>query len=315
MRLALCNEVLRDRDFAAQCTYAAALGYDALEVAPFTLGDDPLALSPSRRADIRRAASDAGIAISGLHWLLVKPEGLSVTSPDPTVRARTIDAMRSLVALCAELGGRYLVHGSPAQRRTPPGVDAATARAWIAQALAAGAQAAREAGVVYLLEPLPRDETDQVNTLDEAIALVREVDSPALATMLDTKSAALAESVSAVELLQRWLPSGLIRHVQLNDRNRRGPGQGDNRFAPVLAALIASGYTGDIAIEPFDYVPDGSGSAARAAGYVRGLLEALAVVVPAEAGTQGLRNEETLDSRPPITALGGRLRGNDAGGK
>jgi D-psicose/D-tagatose/L-ribulose 3-epimerase len=168
------------------------------------------------------------------------------------------------------------------------------------------AQAAREAGVVYLLEPLPRDETDQVNTLDEAIALIRKVNSPALATMLDTKSAALAESVSAVELLQRWLPSGVIRHVQLNDRNRRGPGQGNDRFAPVLEALVAGGYAGDIAIEPFDYVPDASGCAARAAGYVRGLLEAVAVVVPAKAGTQCLYNEETLDSR---------LRGNDAGGK
>ena len=275
MRLALCNEVLRDRDFAAQCAYAAALGYDALEVAPFTLSDNPLALSSARRADVRRAAGDAGIAISGLHWLLVKPEGLSITSPDPSIRLRTIEAIRSLVTLCADLGGRYLVHGSPAQRRTPPGVDAATARAWIAEALDAAARAARAAGVVYLIEPLPRDETDQVNTLDEAIALVREVDSPALATMLDTKSAALAESASAVELLQRWLPSGLIRHVQLNDRNRRGPGQGDDRFAPMLAALITAGYAGDVSIEPFDYVPDAPGCAARAAGYVRGLLEAL----------------------------------------
>ena len=116
MRLALCNEVLRDRDFAAQCVYAAVLGYDALEVAPFTLADDPLTLAPSKRAEIRRAAADAGIAISGLHWLLVKPDGLSVTSADPCVRARTIAAMRELVDLCAELGGRYLVHGSPAQR-------------------------------------------------------------------------------------------------------------------------------------------------------------------------------------------------------
>lgn len=289
MRLALCNEVLRDREFPAQCEYAAALGYDALEVAPFTLGDDPIALAPSRRADVRRAASDAGIAISGLHWLLVKPEGLSITSPDAGVRARTIDAMRSLVVLCAELGGRYLVHGSPAQRKTPPGVSAATARGWIAESLHAAAQAAREAGVVYLLEPLPADETDQVNTLDEAIALVREIDSPALATMLDTKSAALAESASAVELLRRWLPSKLLRHVQLNDRNRRGPGQGRDRFAPVLAALIEGGYAGDLAIEPFDYVPDAAACAARAAGYVRGLLELLDPVAGASAAPRMAR--------------------------
>jgi D-psicose/D-tagatose/L-ribulose 3-epimerase len=275
MRLALCNEVLRDRDFAAQCDHAAALGYDALEVAPFTLDDDPLTLSSSRVAQVRRSASDAGIAISGLHWLLVKPDGLSVTSPEREVRTRTINAMRSLVALCAELGGRYLVHGSPAQRNTPPGVDAGTARGWIAEALHEAAQAAERAEVVYLLEPLPRDETDQVNTLDEAVALVRAVNSPALATMLDTKSAALAESLSSTELAQRWLPSGHIRHVQLNDRNRRGPGQGGDTFAPLLRTLLAGGYDGDIAVEPFDYFPDASACAARAAGYVRGLIEAL----------------------------------------
>ena len=275
MRLALCNEVLRERDFAAQCAFAAAVGYDGLEVAPFTLADDPLALPPAQVSAVRRAAADAGIAITGLHWLLVKPDGLSITSPDAAVRARTIDAIRRIVDLCAALGGRYLVHGSPVQRRTPEGVDRARARAWIAEALAAAARAAQDAGVLYLIEPLPRDETDQVNTLDEAVALVREVDSPALATMLDAKSAALSESEDGAALLRRWLPTGMIRHVQLNDRNRRGPGQGSDRIAPIVAALVDGGYDGDVAIEPFEYVPDGPACAARAAGYVRGLLEAL----------------------------------------
>jgi sugar phosphate isomerase/epimerase len=276
MRLVLCNEVLRDRDFASQCAYAAALGYDALEVAPFTLGDDPLSLPASRIVGARRAAADAGIAISGLHWLLVRPaSGLSVTSADKAVRQRTIDAMRRLVALCAELGGRYLVHGSPSQRNTPPGVAPATATGWIAEALQAAAQAASDAGVTYLIEPLPPDETDQVNTLDQAVAIVRQVASHALLTMLDTKSVALAESESVVALLRRWLPTGLIGHVQLNDRNRRGPGQGDDRFAELVATLVDGHYRGDVAVEPFDYVPDGAGSAARAAGYIRGLLEAI----------------------------------------
>jgi D-psicose/D-tagatose/L-ribulose 3-epimerase len=275
MRLALCNEVLRDREFGEQCEYAAALGYDAVEVAPFTLADDPLQLTPERRAQIRRAASDAGIAISGLHWLLLKPDGLSVTSSDATVRRQTIDAMRALVALCADLGGRYLVHGSPLQRRTPAGVDVSTAADWIADALDVASRAAVDANVLYLIEPLPRDETDQITTLEEAIALVRRVDSPALATMLDTKSAALAESSTPEALVRKWLPTGFIRHVQLNDRNRRAPGQGADRFTPVLRALIEGSYDGDIAIEPFEYAPDASACAARAAGYIRGILEAL----------------------------------------
>jgi sugar phosphate isomerase/epimerase len=275
MRLALCNEVLRERAFAGQCAYAAALGYDGLEVAPFTLGEAAPRLSAAEVAAIRRAASDAGIAITGLHWLLVQPAGLSLTSDDERVRAATLDVMRRLVWLCAELGGRYLVHGSPVQRRTPEGGDAATARARIVDALASVADDAARARVNYLLEPLPRDETDQVNTIAEAAAIVREIGSPALGTMLDAKSAALSESATAAELVATWLPMGLLRHVQLNDRNRRAPGQGSDRFAPVLAALVAGGYAGDVAIEPFDYRPDPGGCAAFAAGYVRGLLESL----------------------------------------
>jgi sugar phosphate isomerase/epimerase len=275
MRIALCNEVLPNRDFAAQCAYAAALGYDGLEVAPFTLAVDPLSIDAKARAAIRRAASDAGIAITGLHWLLVAPKGLSITSPDDAVRARTIDAMRALVGLCADVGGRYLVHGSPAQRRIPAGESRETAWKRARDAFAAAAAEARRHGVTYLVEPLPRDETDLINTIDEALAIVRDVGSPSLATMLDTKSAALSEKQPVADVAARGVAEAIIAHVQLNDRNRRGPGQGGDRFAPVLAALVAAGYEGDIAIEPFEYVPDGPACAARAIGYVRGLLEAL----------------------------------------
>ena len=63
MRISLCNEVVRDLDFAAQCALAAALGYDGLEVAPFTLdAEAPHLLPASRRAELRRAAADAGTA-------------------------------------------------------------------------------------------------------------------------------------------------------------------------------------------------------------------------------------------------------------
>jgi D-psicose/D-tagatose/L-ribulose 3-epimerase len=67
----------------------------------------------------------------------------------------------------------------------------------------------------------------------------------------------------------------MIRHIHVNDRNRRGPGQGSDCFAPVFAALRRLDYRGTVGVEPFDYVPDGPGSAARAIGYVRGILEAL----------------------------------------
>jgi D-psicose/D-tagatose/L-ribulose 3-epimerase len=104
---------------------------------------------------------------------------------------------------------------------------------------------------------------------------VKEVGHRGFRTMVDTSAAGAAESEPVAAVLDRWLPSGLIAHVQVNDRNRRGPGEGDDRFGPVFATLHRHGYDGVVAVEPFVYEPDGAACAARAIGYVRGVLDGL----------------------------------------
>jgi D-psicose/D-tagatose/L-ribulose 3-epimerase len=275
VKLALCNEVLQPMPFARQCEYAAQLGYDGLEVAPFTLGEPPEFLDTAARVAVRRAAADAGVRIYGLHWLLVVPRGLSITSPDAGVRTQTIDMIRRAIDLCADLGGAYLVHGSPAQRMIPPGDTYAIALTRAMECWTAAAAAARAAGVTYCIEALARAETDFVNTIAEAAAIVDSIGQPSLKTMLDCCAASQSETEPIPALLDRWMPSGHIAHVQVNDRNRRGPGEGDVAFAPILAALRRNGYDGVVAVEPFHYVPDGPACAARAAGYLRGILQSL----------------------------------------
>ena len=174
--------------------------------------------------------------MSGLHWLLVAPAGLSITSADAAVRARTVDVMRRLVELCAELGGNYLVHGSPAQRRLEGDGAAADAAARGEEAWAAIAGDAAKAGVVYCIEPLAAPEADFVNTVAEAAAIVRRIANPALRTMIDTSAAGIVEKEPVADVVRRWMPTGLVAHVQFNDRNRRGPGEGTDKFAPVVRA-------------------------------------------------------------------------------
>ena len=275
MRIALCNEVIAPMPFPKQCEYAAKLGYDGLEIAPYTLSDEPHRLGAAQLAAARAAAQDAGIAVTGLHWLLLKPAGLSISARDDATRRRTVDVMLALIDQCAELGGRYLVHGSPHQRRVDPGDTRAAALARAQECFAAVAERAQKAGVTYCIEPLSAEQTPLINTLEEAARVVQEINSPSIKTMLDCSSAGRMEKEPLGALVERWLPPGLIAHVQVNDRNRRGPGQGEQHFAPLFAALKKHGYGGDVAVEPFDYVPDGPGAAARAIGYVRGILEAL----------------------------------------
>ena len=275
MRIALCNEVIAPMPFPRQCEYAAKLGYDGLEIAPYTFSEEPHRLGKAQLAAARSAAEDAGIAITGLHWLLLKPPGLSISTRDAAVRMKTLEVMLALVDQCAELGGRYLVHGSPHQRRIDSGDTRAAALGRAQEAFATVAERAEKAGVLYCIEPLSSDQTPLVNTLEEAAALVDAIGSRAVRSMLDCSAAGRMETAPLAALVDKWLPRGMIAHVQVNDRNRRGPGQGEQRFAPLLAALVRHGYAGDIAVEPFDYVPDGPGAAARAIGYIRGILEAL----------------------------------------
>jgi len=275
MRIALCNEVIAPMPFPAQCEYAAKLGYDGLELAPYTLSEEPHRMGAAQIAATRSAAEAAGVAITGLHWLLVKPKGLSISTRDDAVRRRTLDVMLAFVDQCAELGGRYLVHGSPHQRRVDPGDTRAAALARAQACFAAVAERAQKAGVVYCVEPLSPEQTPLINTLNEASTIVQAIGKHSLKSMLDCSAAARTEAEPLAALVEQWLPKGLIAHVQVNDRNRRGPGQGEQKFAPLFAALKRHGYAGDVAVEPFDYVPDGPGAAARAIGYIRGIIEAL----------------------------------------
>ncbi|HUG61232.1 MAG TPA: sugar phosphate isomerase/epimerase family protein [Methylomirabilota bacterium] len=271
-RLSLCNEVLRDRAFAEQCRIAATLGYDGLEIAPFTLSDDPRRISPADVDRLRTTAAEHGIAITGLHWLLVSPPGLSITDADPNVRRETAAVIAALIGLCRDLGGTVLVHGSPQQRVLPDAGSArAAARGFALDQLARAGDLAAGAGVTYCIEPLA--EANFVRTVDEAIEILDEIDGTGLATMLDTSAAGQAESEPVAEVLDRALAAGRIAHVQINAVNRKAPGQGPERLAEVFGVLDRHGYDRTVAVEPFIYEPDGLGSAAFAAGYVRGLSE------------------------------------------
>jgi sugar phosphate isomerase/epimerase len=269
VRIFLCNEVVRDLDFAAQCRFARETGYDGLEIAPFTIAADPSAITGADVRALRGIAEGEGVAIAGLHWLLASPAGMSITDPDPAVAHRTLEVGRRLIDLCGELGGAYLVHGSPGQRTLRPGREAEGRRCGVAY-FAAVAEAARMAGVAYIIEPLSRADTAFVNSLEEALAIVAEIGSPALATMIDCYAASSnGEDIPA--LLERWAPQGAVAHVHFNDDNKRGPGEGNIDFAAILDTLARLNYSGDAAIEPFVHLPDGPACAARAIGYLRGL--------------------------------------------
>src|ERR1700730_102634 len=119
MRYAICNETFEGWDHERVCRFVAALGYQGLELAPFTLAPRITDVSADRRRELRGQAETHGITLLGLHWLLAKTTGLHLNPADAGVRHATADYLVELARCCRDLGGSILVLGSPAQRRIP----------------------------------------------------------------------------------------------------------------------------------------------------------------------------------------------------
>lgn len=266
MKYAICNETFQNWDWAETCHKVAELGYDGIEVAPFTLAEDIRAISPHARNVYAHTAQRAGLEVTGLHWLLVSPKGLSLTSSEDAVRAETAAYLAALVDFCADMGGKTLVLGSPAQRRLPSDGDADLAADRLHACLQPALERATAHEVTLCLEPLPPPEADFILTLKEAVALIEQFDHPALRTIFDVKSAT-SEGVSLPDLIHQY--AARFGHVHANDANRRGPGFGDTDFVPILRALNEAGYAGYVSVEVFDYTPDPVTIARDSLAYLR----------------------------------------------
>jgi sugar phosphate isomerase/epimerase len=89
IRLGICNELFEGWDFGAVCRTVKAIGYDGLEIAPFTLAPRITDVPLSRRRELRAMVEEVGLTTIGLHWLLARTEGYYLTTPDADVRGRT----------------------------------------------------------------------------------------------------------------------------------------------------------------------------------------------------------------------------------
>ncbi len=250
MRFAICNEIFQGWTHEAVLDYCAKLGYDGLEIAPFTLAKTVNDFSPLQRRRLREAAERAGVALCGLHWLLARTEGLCLNHPDAPVRQRTAQYLCDLVDCCADLGGRVLVLGSPQQRNVLPGLTARQAWDLAAQTLADAVRRAETHGLVICFEPLSAAETNFINTAAEAIRFARQFDSAAMKIILDVKAMCSEPEPIPLIIRQSW-PH--FAHFHANDKNLKGPGFGEVDFKPIAAALGEVGYNGWVSVEVFKF--------------------------------------------------------------
>jgi len=275
VQYAICNEVFQGVTFPAAAKLVRSAGYLGLEIAPFTLAENPSLISAGERREYRAILDSEGLAFVGLHWLMVAPKGLHVTTPDAAVRDRSWRHIRDLIDLCADLGPHaVMVFGSPQQRSTVDGASVEEATCRFVEGLANVAGQALERDVTILVEALPAGQSNVVTTLDEAARIVRQIGSAAIRTMFDTHNA-VDEKEAHAALVEKHFD--LVRHVHVNEMDGKHPGTGGYDFKPVLSALRRLGYQGWVSVEAFDFSFGGERIAMESIAYLKeesGLLAA-----------------------------------------
>lgn len=266
MKFGICNEIFQGWSLDDTFAFARKAGYDAVEIAPFTIAKLVTDISSVERARIRESAARANIAISGLHWVLAQTEGMYLTHPDPAVRQVTARYLVELVDCCADFGGTRIVVGSPKQRNLMDGVTYTQAWQWALEVFWDAVKRAEDCGVVLCFEPLAPTETNFVNTAEEGRRFAAQFDSPAMSVILDVKAMS-SESKPIPQIIRE--SAGQFAYFHANDTNLKGPGFGDVDFVPIAAALRDVGYDGMVSVEVFTFDEGPEAIATKSREYLR----------------------------------------------
>lgn len=269
MKFAICNEMFEGWEFEKVCSVARDAGYSGVEIAPFTLGKLANEVSPKERAVLHEAASNEGVNIIGLHWILAQTTGFHINCADKAVRDRTAAYLTDLSNLCADLGGTVMVFGSPKQRCLCN--DLTLEQTWncAVETFRAIIPALEARNVTFCLEPLAPEETDFLNTADDAARMIREIASPNFQLLLDVKAMS-SESKPIPQIINE--NQSILKHFHANDANKRGPGFGNTDFMPIAAALKEIDYNGWVSVEVFDFTPDPGTIAVKSMEYIRSVF-------------------------------------------
>lgn len=242
---------------------AVAWGYDGIEFMP-----DPEHVPPP--LDFEKALKNAGAVMPVVNTGRFFAQGLPLLSADAAARKRSMDGFRQVLNFAGHFGARV---GLGAARGL--GIPGATTEEVLQ--LAEGifrelAKYAEKAGAIIMLEPADPGVTSIINTMDEAMACVDRIGSPAFSVMLDTYQ--LAEAEPSVEHGIR-ASRGAARHIHLYDPSRWPPGvlaEKDRldwkHLMSVLRQEVFSG-SGSVVLAPEG---DPEPAARKAAAFLRGLL-------------------------------------------
>ncbi len=171
-------------------------------------------------------------------------EGLSFTDSDPAVRRRTSARVGEYLDLAHALNAMVIL--GLIRGRIPDSVKPTAARRWARDAIRRAADRGSRNGIRLVIEPINRYETNFLNTVEETLAFLHEVERENVGILADTFHMNIEDAS---------IPGSLrgagraVFHVHVADSNRWAPGCGHLDFAEILGTLQAMRYPGYVSVE------------------------------------------------------------------
>lgn len=231
-------------DLEKSIKQASKLGFDAIEL--FTPDAGAIDTNQLRTMLLRENLTLAAVG-TGAGKVL---HGLTLTDPDPQVRASAIHFIQAMMQFGAAFGAPAII-GSM-QGNNIPGTDPALTMAWLCEGLKTLDEFAGSLGTTLIYEPLNRYETNLINTLGDAATFINRnkiIHTKLLADLfhMNIEEADPAESIR--------VNMNLIGHVHFADSNRRPIGNGHINMQSIANTLIELQYPGFVSAEAFPW-PD-----------------------------------------------------------
>ncbi|MCY7357037.1 MAG: sugar phosphate isomerase/epimerase [Rudanella sp.] len=229
-------------DLEGSMQKAAALGFDGVEL--FTASAEAVAIDK-----LMRLTQELGVSIGSVGTGAGKViNGLTLTDPDPLIRARAVTFVQDMIDFGAALNAPAII-GSM-QGNATSGANRDQALGWLADGLNTLGSFAENRGVTLIYEPLNRYETNLINRLDDGVKLLGSLKTDNVRLLADLFHMNIEEA-SLPDSIRR--AGSMIGHVHFADSNRGPIGQGHTAMNDVAKAFYDIDYQGYISAEAFPW--------------------------------------------------------------
>ena len=221
-----------------------AWGFDSVEIAI----EDPSHIDPHI---IRKALDESGLKCGSICAAMGPGRDLRGTPED---QQTAINYIKSILEMMPILGCGILIgplYSAVGRAELVSKEDYAQQWATVAGHLKMLADYAEKLGLKMAIEPLNRYETDFINTCEQGLKMVNEVNSKALMLQLDTYHMNIEEKDPYQAILNAGSKLG---HFHACGSDRGTPGGDQINWERISSALNQVKYDGEVVIESF--IPD-----------------------------------------------------------